>query len=177
MTAQTEKMKAESKRLTEIYEAHGGKLDPEYVIEDARDPESPWHDRFQWDVEKAAREHWLDVARSIIRTITIEYRTVDASELVPAWVRDVRLASDERGYTPTLEIERDSEHARDSMIAEMGRVVAYLRRALAISDALGLRQEALALLDSADALRSRLELSRPVREKRRNLPPEDRAAA
>lgn len=48
-----------------------GTLQPEDVVEDARDPNSPLHDYFEWDTEKAAIELWKREARQIINSIII----------------------------------------------------------------------------------------------------------
>lgn len=51
-----------------------GKLTAAAVLADARDPESPLHDRFTWADDEAA-EHWrLHEARTLIRLVKIVYR-------------------------------------------------------------------------------------------------------
>ena len=37
----------------------------------ARDPESPHHPHFEWDVKKAAAAHWKTQARELIRVVRI----------------------------------------------------------------------------------------------------------
>lgn len=44
-----------------------GHVDPEALIEVAKDPEHPCHDDFTWDIDKAASERWRDQARALIR--------------------------------------------------------------------------------------------------------------
>jgi len=47
--------------------AMAGVLMPETVVEHARDPAIPLHDRFTWDDPEAPRQHRLAEARALIR--------------------------------------------------------------------------------------------------------------
>ena len=40
-----------------------GYINPETVIEAARNPQSPIHNEFTWDIQEAARTLWIDQAR------------------------------------------------------------------------------------------------------------------
>ncbi len=44
-----------------------GHVDPDELIEVARDPDHPLHGDFTWDLSEAASERWHDQARAIIR--------------------------------------------------------------------------------------------------------------
>ena len=43
-----------------------GYINPETVIEAARNPQSPIHNEFTWDIQEAARTLWIDQARTLI---------------------------------------------------------------------------------------------------------------
>ena len=58
--------------LRGIAAKNDGLLKPEDVVEAARPPKSPLHDRFTWDDSEAARQFRLVEARNLIRT-TIQY--------------------------------------------------------------------------------------------------------
>lgn len=47
-------------------EDEDGVIRPEQVLDVARDPEHPFHEMIEWDVDKAARRHQLNQARAII---------------------------------------------------------------------------------------------------------------
>lgn len=55
--------------ITQLTEIWGDKLTTEVFVEDARQPDSPTHDYFEWDNAKAAHEHRLDQARYLLRAI------------------------------------------------------------------------------------------------------------
>lgn len=60
-------MKTEKlEELKAIYRDNG-LLQAEQVVERARDPESPLHDDFEWDDDKAAEQYRLVQARQLIR--------------------------------------------------------------------------------------------------------------
>lgn len=49
-----------------------GPLRPEQIVEEARNPASPLHDCFVWDLERAAFRHHLDHAHDLICSIERE---------------------------------------------------------------------------------------------------------
>jgi hypothetical protein len=63
------KQKQFGEELLRIYEERG-ELTPSIVVEEAEDEESPLHDRFEWDNDKAAHEYRLAQARTLIRVQT-----------------------------------------------------------------------------------------------------------
>jgi hypothetical protein len=48
---------------------HG--IDPEDVVDVAKDPSHPLHDAFEWDDTEAARQYRLEQARYLIRAVRI----------------------------------------------------------------------------------------------------------
>ena len=64
----------------------GGKVDPEDLIEAARDESHPCHGDFTWDVGAAALERWRDQARSIIRKCKFEVIVDDVTTSVVRYV-------------------------------------------------------------------------------------------
>lgn len=51
--------------------AEAGKLTADAVVEKAKVKKSPLHDAFDWDLDKAAHEHWKKQARSLIAALRI----------------------------------------------------------------------------------------------------------
>ncbi len=58
--------------LQAIYDRDGN-LKASTVLAEATPPDAPCHSLFEWDVEKAAREFNLDIARQICRTVVISH--------------------------------------------------------------------------------------------------------
>lgn len=52
-----------------------GEITPESVVEAARSRRSPLHQNFEWDDTVAAREHRLNQARYLIRSVVVETET------------------------------------------------------------------------------------------------------
>ena len=48
-----------------------GRLTPDIVVADATRPRSPLHGMFEWNVKRAAAQHWLERARYIIRSVIV----------------------------------------------------------------------------------------------------------
>lgn len=56
---------------------HKGELTPEDVLRDAENPNSPLHSHFEWDNTSAARQHRLNQARNLIRSVVAIYVSED----------------------------------------------------------------------------------------------------
>jgi hypothetical protein len=134
-------------RLTAVH----GVLRAEDVVQAARDPASPLHDRFEWDDEKAAEQHRLAQARTLIRTVTIEIKSSTISLSVPAYVSTPGARS---GYSLLTQIRGDDAAARQALLTEIERAQAAIRRAQAVAAGLGLDAPVADLLTGLDALRA-----------------------
>lgn len=84
--ADTSNPDAVGKHLELIRQKTGGKLQPEDVVDDAKNPNSPLHSFFEWDDTAAAHEHRLKQARSLIRTVVAVYKENPKSEPVRAYI-------------------------------------------------------------------------------------------
>lgn len=115
-----------------------GQLNAAAVVESARDPASPLHDRFEWDDGLAAEEHRKAQARALIRSIKIRVETHNISLRVPAYVADPEQDS---GYVATARLRGDEDRARDVLVTEFARAASALARARAIAAALGMEDE------------------------------------
>ncbi len=66
--------------LTGIYKQHGD-LSAPLVVEEARDPASPIHDRFEWDDGVAAENYRLVQAAHLIRSVKVSVTRPDGVKL------------------------------------------------------------------------------------------------
>jgi len=71
---------AAGERCEEIRAANGGDIDAAMVVEDAKRKRSPLHGGFQWDVNRAASEHWLHTARKILHGLVIVSEKEDVED-------------------------------------------------------------------------------------------------
>jgi hypothetical protein len=58
--------------LDAVAKANGGRIEPEAVVEAARDPANHLNKHFEWNDTKAAAAHRLEQARGIIRIVRVE---------------------------------------------------------------------------------------------------------
>jgi hypothetical protein len=114
-----------------------GRLTPEIVLEAARDPESPLHDQFEWNVEEAARKHNLARARALLRSVRVRLTVTRIPFDVPVYVRNPDAAANQQGYRRLARIKGERETAIEAALAELERARALLGRARKILTALG----------------------------------------
>ena len=149
-----------SVRLNEAHVAyivsleHAGKTSAEAVLADARRPESPIHELYDWDVAKAAHAHWLDRTRQILGLVRIIEHTETTTIRLPRYVKDPAVPTNEPGYVSLEALRIDPVLARRALIAELERVTSALRRARNLSVGLGLEGDCDELLAAVSGLRS-----------------------
>ena len=147
---QKRKLAAIKKRLSELNAKHGH-LTAEMVLNDARDPRSPLHDRFEWDDSTAAEAYRIIQARVLIKTIRYECRVVKAPAMrVPEYVRDPKQAGRCQGYIAVPRTDKDA--AQDFLLDELDRALGLLRRAQAYASDTNQKAVAKALGAAVDLL-------------------------
>lgn len=144
----------------------GGYIEPSAVVEAARDPKSPIHDEFEWDVHKAAQAHWLDTARQLIRFVRLETTTEPSKPMAPFYVIDPARPARSQRYVELNRAARDSEVAARVLADEVDRIVQAIRRAQAVAGVLGLSERLADLLDNVHLLRSAAEQAAAEKAKR-----------
>lgn len=138
-------------------EKENGALLPEDVVDAARDPDSPMHDHFTWDDNKAAEKQRLHEARALIRRIHIEVSFHDMSISVPRYVRDPEAAANQAGYRDILKIKSEEDTARAVIIDEMERVKNAVNRAKRIATVLGIESDLEKINDAVKTLAEKIE--------------------
>ena len=142
--------------LISLHKKHGT-LTAELVVEDAKRSDSPLHEMFEWDTQKAAMQHWLDVARQLIRNVRVIINNEDRIIKAPYFVRDPSLPSDQQGYTTVDRLRTAPEMARDAVADECSRAAAAFRRAQEVAAAVGVEHDVLELLQDTVALGRRVK--------------------
>jgi len=142
-----------AERLERIAAANDGRLTPDAVVADARNSNSPLHHLFEWDVDKAAEQHWLSTARKIISSVEVVVKHEHISVKAPAYVRDPGAGEREQGYVSTAVLRRNGDIARESLISEIQKVADLLRRAEHVAAVLGLGGEVRKLINAVIGVR------------------------
>jgi hypothetical protein len=148
-------------RLQELYEQNK-RLTPEMVVADARDPDSILHSHFNWDVEKAANEYWLDRARQLIRSVKLVISTETVSLSCVAYVRNPELPEGEQGYVQVDQVRSDAEMARAVLVDEFAKAAAALTRARALAAVFGLMDDVEDLISNMHTVRGKVPDERRV---------------
>ncbi|MCM0751538.1 hypothetical protein DEA98_10040 [Brucella pseudogrignonensis] len=124
--------------LETIRKAKDGKLTPDDVVADARNPNSPLHSFFEWDDSAAAHEHRLRQARQLIRTVVVRYQEVESKEPIRAYVNVRSPISDNRNepdsdeprqyYTDTVEALSAPDMRRAVLLRAKSELDAWRKR-------------------------------------------------
>jgi len=150
--------------ITSLADANGY-INPKLVIEAARDPTSPIHSEFEWDVQAAAEEYWLDQARTLIRYVKLNVEISSRTIVAPFYVVDPERPIDSKRYVELTIAGRNEEVARQILTAELERIAAAIRRAQQIATVLGLTDELDRLLDDVTSIKTATERRREERER------------
>lgn len=143
-------------RLSELEMANGGRLTASAVVEDAKSSDSPLHHYFEWDTNKAAYQHWIEQARTLITSVQVVQKTDSTSVRTVYYVRDPSAGLDEQGYVSVETLRSDADMARDAIVSEFSRVADMLRRARELAKVLDAEGEVETLLQGVVGLRQRL---------------------
>jgi sugar-specific transcriptional regulator TrmB len=146
-----------AKRLEEIAALHGGSLTADLVVQDAKNPESPLHAYFDWDKDSASYKHWIDTARSLIASVRVVITTEKVVIKAPFYLRDPSKKGNEQGYTMLTKVRSDRSMAAEVINHEVALIIAALRRAKNVAQALDMVDEMENLLTQVLALRSKVE--------------------
>ena len=113
------KIRKELKKLTE-----DGILEPESVVDAARDPKSAMHDQFNWDDSEAAHSYRLQQARALIKRVVVEVVRADQERvLVPSFIR----SPTGRGYEATQEVTVNTMDRQTVVLRALLQVATILR--------------------------------------------------
>ena len=140
-----------------------GHIDPNRVIEAARDPSCIIHEEFDWDVDSAAQKYWVDQAQSLIRFVKLEVLIERQTVIAPFYVPDPLRPPKSRNYLELTIAGRDRAIAQQVLIAELDRISAAIKRAREIAAVLGLTGELDVLLGDVNSLRTATERRREER--------------
>jgi hypothetical protein len=113
--------------LQAVYDRHG-QLTPTLVVEEARDPAHPLHDRFEWD-DSVAGEAWRrSQAQELIRSVKVVYREATEKEAAKS-VRAFHAVRREDGhvYEPVEKVIEDP-FTKKLLLADMEREWKALHR-------------------------------------------------
>lgn len=107
-----------------IEEEFGGAVTPVEFVQAAKNPESPVHSLFDWDVQRAAEKHWLSQAATYIKAVVVVIEGVET----PAFHRVFIKARDSFQYVDVDTATHDEELWRQVIQAALKEAKAWALR-------------------------------------------------
>jgi hypothetical protein len=101
--------------LERIRVKHNGRLEPEWVVHNAKSPRNPLHDLFEWDDNVAAQNFRVDQARSVIRSVEVVVEEAPQMRPTRAFVSVVQ--ERDRSYTSVQHAMSDDD-LRNQLLAQ-----------------------------------------------------------
>jgi hypothetical protein len=151
-----------------------GHIEPGRLVEVAREPDNILHDEFEWDVQKAAEEQWIDQARRLIRMVRIEITVEHREVRAVGYVVDPDRPPKSHRYVDISIAARNRDQAHQIILDEMSRITAAVRRAQAIAAVLGLEGELDRLLDNVRDVIAAAERAEQKMKSKKAEPPKTR---
>jgi hypothetical protein len=157
-----EKRDPVDERIRELYRK-AGIITPDMVIEDAKNPKSPLHDQFNWNVEEAAWSAWRETARRLIRQVRVVVEVTEVS-FDPKRQRKEFLPIPNKppgtqGYIRRAELKTQRERAIEAMNAEIARIESAITRALEVAEDIGLTAEVESVKGAVTTLKDKIPRS------------------
>lgn len=130
-----------------------GRLAPDPVIEEARNPDSPLHGQFQWDVEKAAMITWRAQARSLISQFHITVTVHRTEYRIQEFVEAPSKPENEQGYVAFSKLKSNKDLAREFIDRELGIASTYVSKTTDYARVLGLEKRVEKVVKEITSLR------------------------
>jgi hypothetical protein len=151
MVSVTEEME---ERAQALYDQNGI-ITADLVIEDAKNPSSPFHKAFEWDVKKAALTCWRETAREIIRNVS--YIKIENGQEVRT-LRFLHISGQEQGYQHVAVIKSNRDVAVETLVNEVQILANVLTRVKNVAWVLDLDSQVDELLQQAGVVRKVVRL-------------------
>lgn len=136
-----------------------GEIKPDRVIEEAKKPDSPLHDRFEWNVEKAALETWRAQARDIISSFSVTLIVNRTEYNISEFVENPIKAPNEQGYVSFEMVSSNKQMTRRFMDKELAIASTYVEKSKTYAEVLGLGQKVEGLLSKIASVRKKVAKS------------------
>jgi hypothetical protein len=138
-----------------------GRVTAEELVEAARSPKHPLHNRFVWNDAAAAHSHRIDTARQLIRGVYMPVRRSKSVIRAPIYVHDPSLPQGEPGYRAVMRFRDDRTDAHAALSAEVARLNSIIERVRGLAIVLGIEEAVDALDEQVAAFAEELSRLRP----------------
>lgn len=137
----------------ETLESLGDEFTPADVLKVAKAKKSPLHTFFEWDDTEAAKEHRLEQARGLVRSVRVVITTPNGMDETRAF-HSVRIHEEEphRAYAPTTRILSDAALSDQVIERARSELIAWKRKYESYSDIFGPVIQAIGTVEKAKAV-------------------------
>lgn len=142
-----------------------GQLTPDNVIEEARDPESPLHGEFTWDLKAAAMMTWRSQARALISHFEISVVVHRKEYRIQEFVEAPGKPRKEQGYVAFTRLKDKKQLAREFFDRELGIAASYVSKTKDYARVLGLERRIERVVKDLTSLRAEAQKSTTPRNK------------
>lgn len=111
-------------RIEQLMRTTGGKVTNEMVLEDAKNPRTPYHDYFEWDNKKAGEKWRLEQARTIIGSI-IKVQVIKREKVESRAFMSVVDQNEGRVYVPISTVVETPDY-KQQVITDTKRTISAL---------------------------------------------------
>lgn len=96
-------------------------IDPERIVDFARNPDTALHSKFEWDNTVAGHEYRLWQARQVCRAFVTVLDTGESKEPIRMFV-NIKTDDGERGYAKTENVLDDEDARRELVLGQLTRL-------------------------------------------------------
>ncbi|WP_298165123.1 hypothetical protein [Novosphingobium sp.] len=112
--------------LERIRTRHNGRLEPEWVVHNAKSPQNVLHDLFEWDDNVAAQNFRIDQARAVIRSVEAVIEEAPEAKPIRAFVSVVQ--ERDRAYTSVQHAMADADLRKQVLMQALTELEAWRKR-------------------------------------------------
>lgn len=152
----TRKQKHEAKRAALLAARdRQGRVKPELLVKQARNPRHPFHKSFVWDDAKAAHLLRIETAKDIIKSFKLVVIMEDVKITAPFYVSDP--SSRDSAYIESTAVAKKEHTARVTLLDELSRIKSAVIRARSLAAVFKLSRHFERLLKSVIEVEGKLE--------------------
>lgn len=112
--------------LERIRTRHNGRLEPEWVVHNAKSPQNVLHDLFEWNDNVAAQNYRIDQARAVIRSVEVVVDEAPEAKPIRAFVSVVQ--ESDRAYTSVQHAMSDADLRKQVLMQALTELEAWRKR-------------------------------------------------
>lgn len=139
-------------RIRDIADRLNGRPTPDHLTEDAKDPESPLHAYYEWDVNKCAEWCWAETSRALLRVVELEVTTEERTFHARAYPHDPTGGDNRKQSYRELSLYETDEDKYATVAYRLSQMIGHLKNTIDIAEAMALEKRNVTKLRQAQSL-------------------------